>query len=97
MQTRQDILNALRSLKPELMARYKVKEIGLFGSFGRGEPHEVSDIDLLLDFREDASLFDLVGLALFLEEQLNRKVDVVSKRALRAELRETVMQEVAPV
>lgn len=97
MQTRQDILNALRSFKPELMARYKVKEIGLFGSFVRDELHEASDIDLLVDFREDATLFEMVGLALFLEEQLNRKVDVVSKRALRAELRETVMQEVAPV
>ena len=97
MDTREDIVDTLRTLKPELMARYRIKEIGLFGSFVRGEQAQASDIDVLVDFEEDASLFELVGLALFLEERLHRKVDVVSKRALRAELRESALREVAPV
>ncbi len=97
MQTRQDVLNALKALKPEVMARYPVREIGLFGSFVRDEPRESGDIDVLVDFGEEASLFDLVGLALFLEERLGRKVDVVPKRALRQELRETVVREMAVV
>jgi len=93
MSTKEDILNTLRMLKSELIARYKVKEIGLFGSFVRGEQGGTSDIDVLVDFDEDASLFDLVRLALFLEEKLHRKVDVVPKESLRAEIRESVLQE----
>jgi len=74
-----------------------VREIALFGSFVRGEQDGASDIDVLVDFEEGADLFDLVGLALFLEEELQREVDVVPKRALRAEFRETVFKEVMPV
>ena len=95
MSKKEDLLMALRALKPEIKERYKVKEIGLFGSFIREEQSKTSDIDILVDFEEGADLFDLVGLALFLEERLHRKVDVVSKSALRAELRETVLKEVA--
>ena len=72
-----------------------MKGIGVFGSFIRGEQSDVSDIDILVDFEEGADLFDLVGLSLLLEERLQRKVDVVSKNALREELREQVLKEVA--
>jgi predicted nucleotidyltransferase len=92
----QDILVKLGALKPEMAARYKVREIGLFGSFVRGEQGGASDVDVLVDFEEGADLFDLVGLALFLEEELQREVDVIPKRALRTELRETVLQEAVP-
>jgi predicted nucleotidyltransferase len=94
---RQELLRKLRELKPEVAARYKVKEMGLFGSFVRGEQREASDVDILVDFGERADLFDLVGLALFLEEELHQKVDIVPKRALRAELRESVLREVVPL
>ena len=91
-----DILVRLGALKPQMAARYKVKEIALFGSFVRREQSGASDVDVLVDFQEGADLFDLVGLGLFLEEELQREVDVVPKRALRAELRETVLREVVP-
>jgi hypothetical protein len=97
MQTMQDILDTLKVLKPEMLARYPVKEIGLFGSFVHGEQNEASDIDLLVDFDEEASLFDLVRLALFLEERLNRKIDIVPKESLRAEIRDEVLQEAVVV
>ena len=42
----------MKALKPELQRRYKVREIGLFGSWGRGEQHESSDIDVLVEFEE---------------------------------------------
>lgn len=89
-----DLLVKLRALKPEMAARYKVKEVGLFGSFVRGEQDRASDIDVLVDFEEGADLFDLAGLGLFLEEELQRQVDIVPKRALRAEIRESVLGEV---
>ena len=85
-----ELLAKLRKLKPQAAAAYKAREMGLFGSFARGEQDAGSDIDVLVDFDESADLFDLTGLALYLEEQLQRKVDVVPKRALREELRESV-------
>ncbi|MFN0107741.1 MAG: nucleotidyltransferase family protein [Blastocatellia bacterium] len=93
----ESILTKLKELKPVIATRYKAKEIGLFGSFVRGEQTTNSDIDVLVEFEEGADLFDLVGLADYLEEMLQRKVDVVPKRALRAELREFVLREVVAV
>ena len=89
-----DLLARLKELKPAIMARYKAREMSLFGSFVRGEQSADSDIDVLVDFEEEADLFDLVGLAAQLEEELQRKVDIIPKRALRAELREAVLREV---
>jgi len=91
------LLVKLREIKPRLMASYKAKEIGLFGSFVRGEQDVGSDIDVLVEFEDGADLFDLTGLSLYLEEELHRKVDVVPKRALREELRESVLREVIAV
>jgi predicted nucleotidyltransferase len=94
---REELLAKLRALGPELTARYRVREIALFGSFVREEQGEASDIDILVDFEEGADLFDLVGLGLFLEEELQREVDVVPKRALRPELRDVVLGEAVPL
>ena len=91
------ILAKLRQLKPELIAHYKVKTIGIFGSFVRDEQSQASDIDVLVSFEEDADLFDFVGLAQFLTDQLQRDVDVVPRDALRIELRDAVFQELVPV
>src|SRR4030042_4342126 len=88
-----ELLVRIRELKTKIMKRYKAKEIELFGSIVRGEQSGASDIDLLVEFEEGADLFDLTGLAIFLEEELGRKVDVVPKRALREELRESVLKE----
>ncbi|WP_298817046.1 nucleotidyltransferase family protein [Chloroflexus sp.] len=92
-----DVVAKLKELKPIIVERYKVREIGLFGSFVRGEQDASSDIDLLAEFEENADLFDLIGLALYLEEIFQRQVDVVPKQALRAELRESVLQQVVTV
>lgn len=93
----QELLSKLKVLKPTIIAQYRAREIRLFGSFVRGEQKANSDIDLLVEFTEDADLFDLIGVSLFLEEKLQRKVDVVPQRALRAELRESVLQEAITV
>jgi predicted nucleotidyltransferase len=93
---KEEIIKTIRAFLNELK-KYKVREIGVFGSVVRGEQKQESDIDVLVDFEENADLFDLVGLGLFLEERLGRKVDVVPKRALRKEIREFVLKEVVPV
>jgi len=93
----EDIVTKLRELKPIITSRYKAREVGLFGSFVRGEQGANSDIDVLAEFEDEADLFDLIGLTLYLEEILQRKVDVVPKRALRIELQESVLREVVAI
>jgi len=97
MMNAEDIVIKLRELRPIIATRYKAREIGLFGSFVRGEQNANSDIDILAEFDDGADLFDLIGLTLYLEEILQRHVDVVPKRALRAELQETVLREAIAV
>ena len=93
----ENILTKLRALKSVITEQYKAKNLELFGSYIRGEQAETSDIDILVDFKDGADLFDLIGLAQFLEEKLQRKVDVVPKRALRPELRDEVFKEAVSV
>jgi hypothetical protein len=95
--SQEQILRQLRRLKPGILARYHATGLALFGSVVRGEQTGGSDVDLLVDFDEAASLFDLTGLALFLEDELGLPVDVVPRRALRPEIRETVLNEAVPV
>jgi len=94
MASAERIFETLHRAKPELAARFKVHEIGVFGSVVRGEQREESDIDILVDLDEGADLLDLIGLSQFLEERLHHKVDVVPKTALRKEIRERVLNEV---
>lgn len=91
---KEEAIKILEEVKDEVRGEYKAEIVGIFGSFVRGEDREDSDIDILVKFYEGATLFDLVGLADLLEERLNRKVDIVSERALRKEIEDYVMKEI---
>ena len=95
--TAEEILVRLRKLKPQIFQKFRAKEIQLFGSNVRREQNAGSDIDILVDFEDEADLFDLTGLAIFLEDELQQKVDVVPKRALREELQESILNEAIAV
>ena len=88
-----EIQNTIAAEKDEIRRKYKAEVKGIFGSYARGEFHAGSDLDLLVDFDEGASLFDLVGLQQFLEEKLGCEVDLVSRRSLRAELRTSILND----
>ncbi|MDO8436379.1 MAG: nucleotidyltransferase family protein [bacterium] len=88
-----EIKNIIKIYKEELKEKFKVKEIGIFGSIVRKENKKKSDIDVLVDFEDGADLFDLIELGFYLEKKLGRKVDVVSKRTLRKEIKKTVLKE----
>ena len=87
------ILETLQSLKHEVHKRYKAELKGIFGSYTRGEAREDSDIDILVEFHKGATLLDLTGLGNFLEGKLGRKIDVVSQRAVREELRSNIYSD----
>ena len=88
-----ELIETLLGLKEEARRRYKAELKGFFGSYARGEAGADSDVDVLVDFREGATLFDLAGLGDFLEEKLQKKVDVVSQRGVREEIRESIYKD----
>lgn len=65
------------------MARHHGRRVRLFGSAARGEDRPGSDIDLLVDFDAESSLFDLIRLTRELEKRLGVHVDVVSTGGLK--------------
>lgn len=94
MTSRDEILDLLRYLQSDLTARYKVQRIGVFGSFARREARADSDVDILVDFKEGADLFDLIALSQYLEEKIGRHVDLATPHALRPEIRDCVYRDV---
>ena len=93
MKTKDQILEALRRLRPELEERYNVKTIGLFGSALRGEQRSESDIDVLVEFRIPVGFFKFLELEEFLSERLGGKVDLVSKKALKPGIGRIILAE----
>ena len=74
---------------------YHIREIGLFGSFVRGEQTASSDIDLLVEFEKGHNdLFNYIRLKEYLEVLLGRKVDLVNKNAVKSRLKERILGEV---
>ncbi|KKL47239.1 hypothetical protein LCGC14_2337530 [marine sediment metagenome] len=88
-----EIIKTLKSIQSEVYHKYKADIKGIFGSYARGEENEDSDLDILVEFIENATLFDLVGLGDFLEEKLHCKVDIASKRAVREEIKQYINQD----
>ncbi len=93
MMSRNDILNRLRELKPFLNREYSVKEIGLFGSFASDSAKEDSDIDLLVELEKPIG-WKFFSLEIYLEQIFGRKIDLVTKNALRERLKEDILNKV---
>ena len=89
-----DIKNKLTALKPELHKRFGVSEIGVFGSWVRGEQKETSDIDVLVDFDRFVGLFELMELQDYLEEVFGCNVDIAPKDSLRKHIGKYILAEV---
>ncbi len=89
----EEIQKKLAREKDDIRRRYKAEIKGIFGSYARGDFHAGSDLDLLVDFDDGASLFDLVGLGQHLEDVFGCKVDLVTRRSLREELRAAILNE----
>jgi len=77
MLTQKEILHYLKSYKEEKQALYHIKQIGLFGSYARGEENQNSDIDVVVDFSKP-DLLNQVGIMQELEEKFHTKVDVIA-------------------
>ena len=93
MKTPDETRTIIRQHRDVLAEKYGVAVVGVFGSFVRGEQKRQSDIDLLVDILHPISLLELVGAEIYLSEVLGSKVDLMPKRDVREELRETVFAE----
>jgi hypothetical protein len=88
-----NLKNKIESLKPDLKEKFKVKTIGFFGSYVRGEQKRSSDLDVLVDFYEPISLFKFVELEDFLSHQLGVKVDLVMRDSLKPRIKDAILNE----
>lgn len=93
MITKNDILNKLSDLKPILHKEYSVKQIGLFGSFSDGSNTDDSDIDLLVEFERPIG-WKYFSLEIYLENIFGRKIDLVTKNALKEQIKDRILNQV---
>jgi len=93
MFTKDNILAKLKELKPILYQNYSVKEIGLFGSFSEDDFSEDSDIDILVELERPIG-WRYFSLELYLEQVFKRKIDLVTKNALKDQIKENILNQV---
>ena len=93
MLSAREIETTLAELKPSLQQKYFIEKIGYFGSYASGTATDSSDVDILVEFRQPLGweYFELLDV---LEAKLSKKVDLVSTKALRPELKNIILQQV---
>ena len=75
------IISVLREHE-DVLKKYKVKRIGLFGSYAKGTPHRESDIDFLVEF-EQPNFDDFMSLAAYLERLFGKKIDLLTPEGVK--------------
>ncbi len=93
MITKEHIIQKLIELKPILSKDFSVKKIGLFGSFAKNSNTEDSDIDLLVELKKPIG-WKILSLELYLEKIFNKKIDLVTKNALKDQIKKEILEEV---
>jgi len=92
----EEICSTLKNLKPEIRKNFKVKELGVFGSYIHEEQNADSDLDILVTFEEPVG-FKFLELEEYLSEALGIKVDLVSKKALKPRIGKRILEQVIMV
>ena len=93
MQTIEKLKATLALHKEEMREKFKVKEIGIFGSYVRREQNKRSDVDVLVAFYETIDLFTFVELENYLSDILGVKVDLVMKEGIKPRLKDRILSE----
>ncbi len=92
-----ELVNEKRADILALAAKHGARNVRIFGSVARGDADEQSDIDFLVEFDLDRSIFDHAALLLDLQNILGCRVDVVNERGIKPHLRERVLTEAIPL
>jgi predicted nucleotidyltransferase len=96
MKTKAEILRILQKDKPELMRRYGLKRLALFGSYAREDQREDSDVDILVEIEPSIGL-GFVELADRIEDALGIRTEVVSRRAIKPRYWDIIKEELVDV
>ena len=83
----------LARLKPELERRFHVQALGLFGSVVRGDFNSQSDVYILVDFSQPVGI-EFIDLAEYIEQKLKRRVDLVSRKAIKDPYYKAIEKEI---
>ena len=94
MKKLEQIKNSLRKHRRDIRQKYKVREIGVFGSYLRGDQKKGSDVDILVEFSKVPGLFKYLELEGYLSRVLSAKVDLVHKSALKPLIGKHILSEV---
>ncbi len=94
---RDEVLDSLRTHRHVLAERFGVSELFLFGSFARDQATDESDVDILVRFDTRATSRSYFGMQFYIEDLLGRRVDLVTDKALRSEVRPYVQREAVDV
>ena len=94
MNTADELKRILTEYKSEIKKKFKVKSIGIFGSYVRGRSNKRSDVDVLVEFSEPIGMFVFLDLEEYLQGIFGLKVDLVSKKALKPKIGENILNEV---
>jgi len=94
MRTFDEIKKELQAHKQDLKNEYGVKNLGIFGSYVRGEQTDQSDVDILVDLEKPIGLVRLVRLSRNISELLGVKVDLTTRNALKPHIGQRILQEV---
>lgn len=94
MKASKKIEGILKDHKKELAEIYKIKELGIFGSYIRGEQKKRSDVDILVEFDEPVTFFEFVALEKELSKLIGKKADLVMKTALKPRIGKHILEEV---
>ncbi|MBT4288780.1 MAG: nucleotidyltransferase family protein [Deltaproteobacteria bacterium] len=94
MKTLSDVKKRLTSHKSMLQEKYKVDQIGIFGSFIRNEQTPNSDLDILVNYTEAPDLISLIELEYYLSEILELNIDLVTSNGIKSQLKNDILKEV---
>ena len=87
------IKNILHQLKPELVEKYHISSIGLFGSVVRDDFSDLSDIDIIVDFSQPIGI-EFIELADYIESKLDKNIDLVSKKGIKQKYLQAIESEI---
>ncbi len=92
MKSSESIISLLRNHKPDLLSKYPINQIALFGSYSRGDYNSNSDVDILVDFSDNLGI-RFIDLADELAIILNLNVDLVSAKGIKDKYFRTIEKE----